>query len=151
LRLYVRAQKLDDGRVVLNAAMLNSVKDTLGSLNFVSLRGAVNHANTIYAVSSRPTGLMFDSYTQTNRPVIFWQERNVLGATWPPSHSGVAVTLAQVNPFQSAREAAATMAHELYGHAYACAQGLPCGHSSIPYFVFQGIENEAYTNFDTKP
>jgi hypothetical protein len=135
----------------VNPGILQSVQNKQGSLNFMALLGAANNKNTVYVTSSESHGLRFDTYTNTIKLVDFATDKNLHGVTLPSRYSGLVLSVVQVNPYQSARESAATMAHELYGHAYPCMQGRPCTHYDLPSQMFVAIENEAYSNFDQKP
>jgi hypothetical protein len=136
----------------LRLLLLNSVRDPQGSLNFLALRGVVNNTKTVYAESTQANGLRFDARTDTIQGFNFTpRDLQNEGQTLPSQYSGFAVSLVQVNPYLDARESAATMAHELYGHSYPCMLGLGCTHADLSKQFFNGIEGEAYSNFNQKP
>ena len=76
---------------------------------------------------------------------------DVVGYTLTPEQSGSSFVLVQVNPNQSNRELAATMAHELYVHALRFIEGFPYKHGDVPDFDFEAAEREAYRNYDRVP
>jgi RHS repeat-associated protein len=153
LRLFVRAEKLGDGRVVVNERLIRSVGRT-DSGNFELLRGVVTSRNQVYVTSSSKYALLL---TESGKPEVVRfaplnpLTANTLGGTLPSQYSDEPVSYVHVNPFLGALSSASTMAHELYGHAYPCMHGIPCEHSQLPPDYFDLIEAEAVENFWRKP
>jgi RHS repeat-associated protein len=156
LRMFVRATKLKDGRVVLNKNALNFASSMTNSSNFAALRRIANNSETVRVSTSDTQVLRSDDMPGHEGGLVadVYEKNGIepfMGITLTPTASGLALTLVSVNPYLDPRSAATILAHELYGHTDRYLRGLPFLHPAVGRQVFDDIEREAAQNYDLRP
>jgi hypothetical protein len=141
--------KLRDGRVVIDSGKVLGIRSD--SLNVAALKRVVNDAQVVVLNTSSPIAIHFNEVTR-KAEAIPWKGSGLAGATVPAELlTNKAQSFVGVDPTQTAREAAITTAHELYGHLDPYFAQKPYTHETAPYELFKTIEGEAGENHDNKP
>jgi hypothetical protein len=138
-RIFVQATTTKDGKVVVNANLLNAGRKSTDSDNFLALRQVAN-SPAVLAFSSTTRAFSFVQdgrrHSVTFQPLSIHLPEHIAGKTNIPSASVTGRAQVFVNPFDDDQERAFITGHELYGHWRRYILGLPWDHG-------QGRETES--------